>query len=195
MSSGSSMSLLSVESSLKSPDSDNGYFCLNPKEVSLSSQGLTTLLKAVLEKGKPFRFCASGHSMSPLIKNGDVLTVRVLKDRNIKIGEVVAYTHPTTNKLLVHRVIKSDGHCFSIKADRVKTAISDVAAELILGITDKVERDGRIVRFGLGFERIFISFLTRHNLFMPLIDTVSKIGSLNKRINFNHRKTQPVHRK
>ncbi len=107
--------------------------------------------------------------MSPLIKDGDILTISSLKDRKPKVGEVVAYVHPTTKRLLVHRIIIANGNFYSIKADNVKTAIDNVAANQVLGITSNVERYGKNNRFGLGFERVFISFLTRHNLFLPLV--------------------------
>lgn len=162
---------------MKSPDNENAFICLNPSEIRLSNQGLTILLKAVLEKDKPFRFCASGHSMSPLIKDGDVLTICALKDRNARIGEVVAYRHPVTDRLLVHRVIRANGRFCSIKADSGKTAIDNVSADQVLGVTTKVERNGRSIRFGLGFERVLISFLTRQNLFIPLVKPISKFGA------------------
>lgn len=154
---------------LKSPINETGFISWNPDGICLSNHGLITLLKAVLDKGKPFRFRATGYSMSPLIKDGDVLTISCLKGRKPKIGEVVAYLHPTTNKLLVHRVIKANGNCFAIKADKVKTAIDNVTAKQIFGVTTNVVRHGESKRFGLGLEKIFISFLTRHNLFLPLV--------------------------
>lgn len=190
----SSRNLQNGESSLKSPDNENAFICLNPSGIRLSNQGLTILLKAVLEKGKRFRFCASGQSMFPLIMDGDVLTISVLRDRNAKIGEVVAYIHPVTDRLLVHRVIRANGRFFSIKADSVKTAIDNVSADQVLGVTTKVERNGKSIRFGLGFERVLISFLTRHNLFVPLVKPISKFGALKKDINFSHGQTRTIRR-
>lgn len=118
--------------------------------------------------------------MSPLIKDGDVLTISVLKGRRAKIGEVVAYIHPVTNRLLVHRVIRSNGRSYSIKADGLKTAIDHVGTDQVLGVTTKVERNERNIRFGLGFERVLISFLTRHNLFVPLVKPMSTVEALKK---------------
>jgi signal peptidase I len=48
-------------------------------------------MRAVLEKGKAFRFEARGMSMRPLIQDGDVVTVRSLAAGEPRTGDVVAF--------------------------------------------------------------------------------------------------------
>ena len=62
--------------------------------LSLSGPALLDLLRAVLDKRVPFRFTARGFSMSPFIKDGDVVTVSPCAPGAIHYGDVIAFVHP-----------------------------------------------------------------------------------------------------
>ena len=51
-------------------------------------------MRAVLEKGRAFRFEARGTSMLPLIRDGDVVTVTPLSGGGPRTGDVVAFADP-----------------------------------------------------------------------------------------------------
>ncbi len=130
-------------------------------EMSLSSAALVELMTAVLDKGRSFRFLAKGFSMSPFIKDGDVVTVSPFLGRKVRLGEVVAFISPQTHALAVHRIIRKQQTRFLLQGDNVPEADGTVSAEKILGFVERVERQGRDVNLGLGPERRVIAFLNR----------------------------------
>ncbi len=118
------------------------------RELALDGESLTSLMRDVLMKGRPFRFRARGWSMSPFIKDGDTVTVRPLRPSEPASGDVVAFLFPATGKAAVHRVVKVEGGRFVVKGDNVAEGDGEVGRESILGIVSGVERDGRRVKLG-----------------------------------------------
>jgi len=131
------------------------------RDLPLSGDSLTDLMKAVLAKGKPFRFRARGFSMSPFIKDGDMVTIRPPDGASPRTGDVAAFIHPESGKAAVHRVVREKSGRFSLKGDNTFEADGDLAAGDILGIVSKVERNGRTVRLGSGPGGSLIAFLSR----------------------------------
>src|SRR4030042_2785426 len=80
-------------------------FTKKREELALSSQDLEKLMRGVFDKGSSFRFKGKGYSMSPFIKDGDVLTIAPLQGSSPRFGDVMVFTHPTTGKLVIHRLI------------------------------------------------------------------------------------------
>lgn len=115
-------------------------------DLPLSGAALTELLRAVLDKGRPFRFRAGGWSMSPFIKDGDVITVAPLAGRRPRPGEIVAFLHPKTGHVAVHRVVRMDDGRFSIRGDNAHAPDGALTSERILGAVTRIERGGRKVR-------------------------------------------------
>ncbi len=137
-------------------------------ELRLSGQALLELMRAVLARGLPFRFCARGWSMTPFIRDGDVLTVSPLQ-QSPGLGEVVAFVRPGIEKLVVHRVVARHGAASLVQGD----AESEYADRLVLrgnllGRVIRVERNGRNVWLGLGPERVVIAWLSRLGQLTPL---------------------------
>lgn len=138
-------------------------------ELSLSGPALVDLLQAVLNRGAPFRFRAKGFSMSPFIRDGDVVIVSPLAGTSPGLGSVVAFVHPETERLVVHRVVGKRGDSYLIRGDNAPEEDSLVPEGNILGWVRRVERDGKRVFLGLGPERFLIAFLTRRGLLLPLL--------------------------
>lgn len=111
--------------------------------ISLSAPVIMELIEAVHEKGAPFRFKANGYSMTPAIRNGDIITVSPLANLSIKRGDVVAFRHPERPQMLVHRVLRKKGDHFLIKGDNCPTVDGWIPAENILGLITRVERNGK----------------------------------------------------
>lgn len=130
-------------------------------EVTLPEGALKELLIAVLEKDVPFRFLAKGFSMSPFIKDGDIVTVSPLSIRSIKIGDVVAFIHPNTEHLAVHRVVDKAEEEYFIQGDNIQVADGIIPKVNIVGILSKVERHGKEISLGLGPERKLIALFSR----------------------------------
>ena len=59
-----------------------------------------------IKKGNRFAFYARGDSMAPLIRDGDVLTIACPARLQPRIGHVVAFVHPSSKTLAVHRVVR-----------------------------------------------------------------------------------------
>ncbi len=144
-------------------------------ELSLSAPALVELLRAVLDKGAPVRFRAKGFSMSPFIKNEDVVTLSPLQNTSPGVGDVIAFVLQGIDKLCVHRVVGKKGDFYVTKGDNTSEADESVPRENILGFVTRVERDGKEVFLGLGPERFLIAFLGRRGLLLPLILPVWKV--------------------
>jgi len=130
--------------------------------LSLSGKALIELMQAVHAKGLPFRFNAGGHSMAPFIRDGDVICVSPLASRAPGPGDVVAFIHPETKLLCLHRVLSAHGDRFLIQGDNMPEKPDGVIPrEAILGQVTGIERAGRRVRLGLGPERLLLAILSR----------------------------------
>ena len=66
------------------------------------------------ENDKESQLKLSGHSMTPVIKNGDWLTLKHNKN-DIKVGSIIAYRRE--QKIIVHRVIKMQAQSLITKGD------------------------------------------------------------------------------
>jgi len=130
--------------------------------LSLSGEALIALMQAVHAKGLPFRFSASGYSMTPFIRNGDVVTVSPLASQAPRVGDVVAFIHPEAKLLCLHRVLSARGNRFFIQGDNLAGKPDGVIPrEAIFGRVTGLERAGRRVRLGLGPERLLLAVLIR----------------------------------
>lgn len=136
---------------------------------TLSGKALATLLTAVLDKGVPFRFRATGFSMSPIIMDGDIITIQPFNNKKIGVGDVVAILQPLTEKLMVHRLIGKKGDSFIARGDNNPESDGVVPQEQLLGKVKEIERNGRRTYLGLGKEKYLIAWLIRRDLFLPLI--------------------------
>lgn len=126
------------------------------------------------------RIRAKGGSMGPFIRNHDIITIATLTQSKLKLGEIVAFTNSKNEnnfRLSMHRVVQLlDNENYLIKGDNTsKYPDGIVSRNQILGKVIKIERNNRIVQFGLGVERGFIAILSHHNLLVPLINWVRNI--------------------
>ncbi len=111
--------------------------------ISLSAPVIMELIEAVHEKGASFRFQAKGHSMTPAIRDNDIVTVAPLRDLMPRRGDVLAFRHPEQPRMLVHRVLHAKERKYFIKGDNCPEADGWIPAENVLGLITKVERLGR----------------------------------------------------
>jgi len=127
------------------------------------------LLKAVLEKGKLFRFQAPGFSMYPFIRNNDIITVAPPAIRSPGNGDIVAFVHPEIGKLVVHRIIHYSDNTFLIKGDNTVGTDGLIPKENIFGTVIRVERAGRNAVAGIGCGRGAIALMSRYGLLRGFI--------------------------
>jgi signal peptidase I len=146
--------------------------------ILLSAPVIMELIEAVHEKGASFRFQARGYSMTPAIRDGDIITVSPLQDFLPRRGDVLAFRHPEQPRMLVHRVLHVEKRKFFFKGDNCPEADGWMPAENILGLITKVERQGK-ARFWPN--RLRLSswanfYLVLYPLWPPVRRTLSKIG-------------------
>ncbi len=142
---------------------------LEGEELALSGTALLELLQAVLARGAPFRFRATGASMFPFIRDGDVVTVAPLQGTRPLCGEVVACIPPGQERLVIHRVVGRRGNSYLVQGDATSDVDGSVQELDILGRVMRIERRGAGVRLGLGPERCIIAILVRSGLFTRVI--------------------------
>jgi signal peptidase I len=135
---------------------------------------LVELVKEVLGKGVECRLQVKGYSMSPFIKDNDVVTISPISDASPGFGDVIAFVHPKADKFFIHRVVGKIGGAYLIKGENSLEPDGLIERKHIIGIITRVERDGKKVFFGLGPERFLVALLTRTNL-LPILKPVWRI--------------------
>ncbi|MDD5598386.1 MAG: S26 family signal peptidase [Victivallaceae bacterium] len=129
-----------------------------------SREELVDIIASTLAKGASARMKALGGSMSPFIKNEDILTVSPLSIATLGVGRVAAFTCSKRKRLTVHRIVKRQSNGCIIKGDNCGRPDGLVPLENILGVITKVERGDRGIGFGMGLERYIIAFMSRFRI-------------------------------
>jgi hypothetical protein len=139
-------------------------------ELPLSGDALLELMRAVLAKGCSFRFQAKGWSMTPFIRDGDVITISPFIKKKPSLGEIVATIRPGSEKLVVHRLVGRQGNGWLILGDNTPDDLMDViASKNLIGRVTRIEREGKIVWLGMGPERVWIALFSRKGFLLPVI--------------------------
>jgi hypothetical protein len=140
-------------------------------ELPISNPLLIDLVGDVLSRGLPFRFCARGGSMFPFIRDGDVISVVPFGSHLPAIGDVVAFLHPSGDRLTVHRLTGKTKFKYLIQGDNHPPSQSDgwLPLSALLGRVSCIERKGRQLRLGLGPERYSIALCSRIGLLQILV--------------------------
>ncbi len=134
-----------------------GYVSIGD-ELRLSNPAQLELLRGMEERGVPLRTTVRGFSMSPFIRDRDVLTIAPLNKKPLSVGQVVAFSHPENGMLVIHRIVKHTGAGWLLKGDNCPETDGLVTEDRIIGRVTRVERNGRKVRLVAGSK--FIAFLS-----------------------------------
>ncbi len=154
------------------------------------------LSNEILSRGSCLRFRARGGSMSPFIRDGDVLKVKPAEVSEIKLGDVIFCR--TGNRIVAHRVIKKvseNGKGFLVtKGDSSPNSDEPLHPEDLLGKVVTVERNGLSLRFDGRVARLINLLLTKISPFSrwiyPVLRKVKHMLSLGYQ-HFNRRKQSP----
>jgi hypothetical protein len=87
-----------------------------------------------------------------------------IHDSEPQVGDVVAFIHPRTGKLVIHRIITRTAAGWQLKGDNSTETDRLRRREHIIGRVTRIERKGKDVRLGLGLERRLIAALTRYHI-------------------------------
>jgi signal peptidase I len=152
---------------------------VNRKEgrTFLAWPAFVAFLKKTLDEKVPLRFQVKGFSMSPFVRDGDIVTVHpFLPGASPRVGDVVAFLHPETRSLMIHRVIRKTGDFYFIQGDGCLHSDGPASQSDVFGYVSRVERKGKRVYLAIGPERYLIAFLARVGLLSPLLRSLGKLA-------------------
>lgn len=114
--------------------------CANPEFLELS--------KEILGQGLILRFQATGWSMFPAVRDGDILCIRPATPDEIKPHDIIFY-RTEDSRLIVHRVRKKilsgQGIVFETKGDFCWGKTEVIPFENVLGTVRDIQRNGRSI--------------------------------------------------
>lgn len=144
-------------------------------EIGLAGGDLCALVSDILGRGKPVRFKAAGRSMSPMVRDGDIVVIHPFGADRPRTGDVVAFIHPAAGRLAIHRVICMTPRGFIVRGDNTLMADGCIEAGSILGRVTSLEREGRRIRMGRGPAGLFLAALSRAGFLRYIIAGLRRI--------------------
>jgi len=88
------------------------------------------------------KFKGYGVSMTPFIKNGDTLTIKLLsKNDAIRTGDIVVVKQIDKKKIIVHRIIKTKETRYYIKGDNKIRSDGWFPQKAIIGVITEIKRE------------------------------------------------------
>lgn len=140
--------------------------CSEENIHAVSGPAFIEIARAVLDRGALFRFHATGNSMHPFIRNGDmVVLTRIPPAVSLCPGDVVLYQNPHNGNPLLHRIVAHRGLDFLLRGDNHSKPDGFVRREQILARVVSVVRKGRPTSLGLGPGRRILGVLVGTGLF------------------------------
>ena len=112
--------------------------------LNLKREDFASIAQGVLSRGRILKFKAKGGSMSPFIRNGDVVEVVPAKGK-INLGDIILYRSSYGNPV-VHRVIQRNKESIITKGDSVPSSDEPILFEQVLGRVVAVEKNGWCIR-------------------------------------------------
>jgi signal peptidase I len=102
----------------------------------------------LLREGYPIRFCATGQSMKPTIRDGETIIIEPVEAEKIQRGDIILYR--TRRGVIAHRVANTQWDDngqprFILRGDSAASYDQPIAASDILGRVTAVERRGRLI--------------------------------------------------
>jgi GNAT superfamily N-acetyltransferase len=116
------------------------------QRLSLGAEDLTELAAEILECGGRLSFRATGSSMWPTLRDGDLLTAVPAESRSIRPGDVLLYRAPD-GRAAVHRVAaigsESSRSDLMLSCDARPWATYGISGEQVLGAVVSAVRDSQ----------------------------------------------------
>ncbi len=135
--------------------------------LNLKREDFTSIAQEVLGRERILRFKAKGGSMSPFIRNGDVVEVVPSKGK-INLGDIILY-HSSYGNPVVHRVIQRNKESIITKGDSVPNSDQPILSKQVLGRVVVVEKNGWRMRLDSPVGRLLNILLTTISPFSSLI--------------------------
>ena len=141
-----------------------------PKKIetlNLKREDFASIAQEVLGRGRALRFRAKGGSMSPFIRNGDVVEVVPLEGK-INLGDIVLYRSSHGNTV-IHRVIQRSKRSIITKGDSVPSSDQPMLSRQVLGRVVAIEKNGWRIRLDTPMGRLLNILLATMSPFSFLI--------------------------
>lgn len=126
--------------------------CPEPAGWNPVSTETAALYEEILNSGLSLRIRATGRSMSPFLKGGEILTIKKVPDSCFHIGDLIFFK-TRYGSLLLHRIIRKkykDIVILQTKGDAVLGADEPVSEHDILGKVCIIEKN----IFGMSTKRV-----------------------------------------
>ena len=112
--------------------------------LNLKREDFASIAQEVLGRGRILKFKAKGGSMSPFIRNGDVVEVVPVKGK-MNLGDIILY-HSSYGNPVVHRVIQRNKESIITKGDSVPNSDQPIFSKQVLGRVVAIEKNGWCIR-------------------------------------------------
>ena len=116
---------------------------------------LMPLIRAALMRHQRVRLTATGSSMFPFIRGGDVVELEPLRLKPV-VGDLVlaqCAAAPEGERYVLHRVVRVLGEAFFLRGDAQKDCEGPFTRGDLLGRATLVYRQGRVLRLDRGLWR------------------------------------------
>jgi signal peptidase I len=158
-----------------------------PMFTQLSPASLREILHEVKGVDGTCQLAATGVSMNPFLRDGDVVTVCPRSRVRPRTGDVIAFTHPDSGQLLLHRVISRRKGSYLTQGDNARQTDGLIDERHVIGTVTEVVRTAERVHFGLGPERLVIAVLLRIgwlSALLRILQWIKKTGKASRRVVF-----------
>ena len=138
------------------------------RELRLDDKAFASLSAEILRRGDSFQFRAHGLSMTPFIRDGDLLTIAPVDAAELEIGDVALY-RTRRDRVVAHRVVGRTAEggelLLETRGDARLASDGPVPAEGVLGRAVRVRRGRRSYRLDRGLWQLAARFwITVHPL-------------------------------
>jgi hypothetical protein len=119
------------------------------KDAALSEapECFDALAQELFARGNCVRFKASGNSMHPFVRDGDVLLVEPASAEKLRVGDI-AFCRRPWGSYVVHRVVNRAGTTLVTRGDNLSYCDEPVPGEQVLGRVVQIESRRRLVLSG-----------------------------------------------
>ncbi len=118
-----------------------------PQSPNFDEATFWSIALEVLKQGNPVGFIATGGSMSPLIRSGELVIVTPCSPKDLKPSDIILYatsSDPTVSPKRVHRIMEkrfANGKCiFFTKGDATEVLDAPVEAVQVLGKVSAIKK-------------------------------------------------------
>lgn len=111
-----------------------------------------------------------GVSMTPFIKNGSTLTIRLLKEKDsIKVGDIGAVLNKSKENIIIHRIIGKKKDFYQIKGDNCSKDDGWFKKDRILGIVSRTQYESKEKIYDNSRYNLTIAFLSKTRVLNTIV--------------------------